>query len=131
MLLAIDLVNRNFFHALNFTNLGCFVNPVLAPLSIVEVRERRLVMAGTQENAVFFLTGLVQGSYLRTPYVSMYNLDSSRVHRLELAPFGGQFRRAIAYLGTAFGVSEMAGPIVDSHVNISTRKEGAASTCQC
>jgi hypothetical protein len=119
-------------NALAFENYGCFINPARASLSCVRMREGRLLIADTLETAVLFMTGLVQQSYLRFPHESSYNHETTMVHRLELAPFGDEFRRSIAYIGNAFHVREMAGPIVGSHVNLSTRKQGGRSSgCEC
>jgi hypothetical protein len=121
--------SSNFSKALSFANFGCFVNPAQAALSFVETRDTRLVMKDSLDTAVFFLTGLVEQCHLRSPYEWSYQGGTSRVHRLGLAPLGDEFRRAIDYLGGAFGVRELAGPIVECHINLSTRKEGAGTAC--
>jgi hypothetical protein len=92
-------------------------------------QDGQLVMADTRENAVFLIPGLIEESYLCTPFESTYSGGSFCVHRIQLAPISQEFHLAIAYLGNAFGVQDLAGPIVGSGIYLSTRKEGSTTNC--
>ena len=122
--------NRSLDAALAFETYGCFLNPARASLSFVRAKDSRLVTSDTGENAVFLITGCVGETYLRTPYSSGYDSDK-RVYRLRLVPLSQEFQLVVAYLGNAFGVRDLAGPVSGPTFALSTRKEGASSGCKC
>jgi hypothetical protein len=121
--------DRNLDAALAFEHYGCFLNPARASLSFVRAKDSRLVTSDTGENAVFLITGCVGDTYLRTPYSTGYDSDK-RVHRLRLVLLSQEFQLTVAYLGNAFGVHDLVGPVSGPTFALSTRKEGASSGCK-
>jgi hypothetical protein len=114
---------------LAFESIACFVNPAHAKLSYVKTQDSRLVVASTGDNAVFLVTGCIAKSFLRQPYNSGYSTDKP-VHHLRIVPMSQEFQIALAYIGNAFGVRDLAGPMSGPTFALSTQKEGAGTGCE-
>lgn len=119
---------RNLDAALAFDSLECFINPSCAGLDMVTTRETHLVTSAG-EMAVFLVTGAVAESHLREPYKSGYSTDKC-VHHLRIVPFAQEFQIAMAYIGNAFNLQELVAPVGGPTFVLSSRKEGAGSSCE-
>ncbi|KIL57948.1 hypothetical protein M378DRAFT_181472 [Amanita muscaria Koide BX008] len=117
--------------AVRFTSSLPFINPSRADPNIVLIENGRICLPdSTTRNkpAVCLTTGLLVESSLQTPAVCTTNAGTDyKVKQVLLNPFSGEYERATAFFGTAYGVDNFTCQMEDSCIFFTTRREGAGA----
>ncbi|KAM6489120.1 hypothetical protein JOM56_010314 [Amanita muscaria] len=118
-------------NAIQFTSSLPFINPSRADPNTVLIENGRICLPdSTARNrlAVCLTTGLLVESSLKHPTVCTTNAGTEyKVKQALLSPFSGEYERAAAYFGTAYGVDNFTCQMEDSCLFFTTRREGAGA----
>jgi hypothetical protein len=114
--------HRLILGGLTFERSGFFVNTARVHPDILTVDSRRLKIAGTTQNAVGIMIGVVTECYLveegTTPYP---------VHKITIVPFAQDMRRDTALWGQLFGFRSITASVSAGGISFLTRKQGGYS----
>ena len=115
--------NRNFYHSVNFTASGQFVNPTRDPSTAVIYDNDRLNIPGTKRSAIFLTTGVVSACNIIEPTT---NHQQNRIRRIQVIPLAFEYGRMINFFGSLYRKSELYGYVTpDVALSFTSRKEGA------
>jgi len=90
---------------------------------------RRVKIAGSGENAVGIMLGLVTECFLVSEGTGGSALSPYPVHKISIAPFAQEMRRETSLWGQLLGFQVISGTVSGHGMTFSTRKKIPGSQC--
>jgi hypothetical protein len=118
---------RSILKGLTFDKSGVFVNTSRVHPSYLAVESRRLKIAGTNNNAVGIMLGVISECYLVGETTSGSSISPYLVRKVTIVPFAQEMRRDTSLWGQLFDFDVVAGTVSSLGFSFLSRKQGTSN----